>query len=94
MQRILLTSLLLVTVAAHAAPAQPPVGVEPEKQVTEYGNNSTVEELRRNGQVYQIKVNPNGAPSYMLLDEDRGMKPQSYGSDHQTLTPSWPLLSF
>jgi len=93
MQRILLASMLLATALVHAAPALPPAGMEPEKQVTDYGN-STVEEYRRNGQVYQIKVNPDGAPSYMLLDEDRGVKAQPNGSERPTLTPSWPLMSF
>ena len=94
MQRILLASLLLATFAAHAAPAPTPAGVVPERQVTDHGS-STVEEYRRNGQVYQIKVNPDGAPSYMLLDEDHGLKQQNTGSTQRpTLTPSWPLLTF
>lgn len=93
MKRILLASLLCAPLAALAEPVLPVAPSEPSKQVTDLGK-TTVEELRRNGQLQQITVTPDNAPAYQLLDTEHGVQPQSSTDQRPVMTPSWQLLTF
>lgn len=50
-------------------PTQDGEVLEPDITIIRKGK-STIQEFRRNGQLYMIKVNPDIGPSYYLIDED------------------------
>lgn len=50
-------------------PTQDGEVLEPDITIIRKGK-STIQEFRRNGQLYMIKVNPDIGPSYYLIDKD------------------------
>ena len=104
MQRLLLATLLVASLTAYAdtpavVPPPPPLkpatisGPEPEVKVFQNGPD-TVEEYRMNGKLYMVKVTPQGAPAYYLMDNDGKGTLQRVSPNKPLLTPSWVLMTF
>lgn len=104
MQRLLLATLLVASLTAYAdtpavVPPPPPLkpatisGPEPEVKVFQNGPD-TVEEYRMNGKLYMVKVSPQGAPAYYLLDNEGKGTLQRVSPNQPPRTPSWVLMTF
>lgn len=98
---MLLSSMLLVTVAPLCAedqvPAPPPVqegeeDLEPDVTIRQQGSR-TIHEYRINGRLYMLKIVPQkGAPYYLLdLDGDGEMDTQE-DNPNSVVVPQWVLF--
>jgi len=67
---------------------------EPEVTITKEGE-STIEEFRINGQLYMVKVTPDGASPYYLYKETLGGAWERFDSISENLiVPQWVILEF
>jgi len=67
---------------------------EPEVTITQEGGK-TLEEYRVNGQLYMVKVNPDGAAPYYLYKETLGGSWVIFGSVEEPLiVPQWVVFEF
>tara|TARA_B100000795_G_C22736604_1_gene413587 strand:+ start:295 stop:630 length:336 start_codon:yes stop_codon:yes gene_type:complete len=67
---------------------------EPEVTITKEGE-STIEEFRINGQLYMVKVTPDGASPYYLYKETLGGAWERFDSVSENLiVPQWVILEF
>lgn len=84
------TLLMAMTVSAWAE--EP---FEPRINIIE-GESTTIEEYRAPGQVERVKVIPEGAPSYYLVDfQGSGAYPKTVGDEQYSLKiPAWMLLTW
>ena len=101
MQRLLLATLMAASLAAYAdtppvtVPPPPATLSGPQPEVRVYQNGpDTVEEYRMNGKVYMVKVTPQGAPAYFMMDEDGKGVMQRVSPSQQQVTPRWVLMTF
>ena len=104
MQRLLLATSLVASLTAYAdtpavVPPPPPMqaaaiaGPEPTVNVFQNGPD-TVEEYRMNGKLYMVKVSPQGAPAYYLVDNEGKGSLQRVSPNKPPLTPSWVMMTF
>lgn len=104
MQRLLLATSLVASLTAYAdtpavVPPPPPMqaaaiaGPEPTVNVFQNGPD-TVEEFRMNGKLYMVKVSPQGAPAYYLVDNEGKGSLQRVSPNKPPLTPSWVMMTF
>lgn len=82
----------------NTAPAPPPSEseqeqIEPEVNIIQR-DDKTIEEYRVNGQLYMIKINPKGAPSYFLVDTDGdgSMDRRHTEIEPDLMIPRWVLF--
>ena len=67
---------------------------EPEVTITRDGE-STTEEYRINGQLYMVKVTPDGAPPYYLYKETEGSGwLRVEGISEPLIIPQWVIFEF
>jgi hypothetical protein len=81
---------------AEIAPPAPPVeSIEPEVTIIQ-GSDAVIEEYRRNGRLYMVKVTPVVGPAYYLVDHDGDGTLEYSRSDIESnlLIPRWVLFSW
>ncbi len=67
---------------------------EPEVTIIKDGENTT-EEYRINGQLYMVKVTPDGAPPYYLYKETEGSGwLRVEGISEPLIVPQWVVFEF
>lgn len=90
---ILLTTIAITLLYAGSALAEEPEP-DPSGEVTIKGSKADiVEELRVNGQLYAIRINPeHGAPYYLVdSDGDGNLETRKNDTDSDLLIPAWVI---
>lgn len=69
--------------------------IEPEITIIER-DQELIEEFRIQGRMYMVRVSPQGAPPYYLLDTDGDGTLESYrgGIEEPPAVPQWILFSW